>query len=282
MISVIIPTYNRSHLLDRAVQSVLRQSYFDLELIVVDDNSTDDTLQALNNIKDERLKVFSLPRTSGACVARNFGVKMAQGEYVAFNDSDDEWLIDKLVEQMEYLLNNKLDVVGCQMMVTRNDSQVLFPERPNFSSSQIYKQNCISTQTIVGRKECFVQEPFDDDLSRFQDWDLVIRLSNRYRVGIVPAVLVRTFIQGDSISASADKAIDALGVFLSRHAKTPELRSHYFWHRAKYSLLAGRDPFPDYLNAFRSAPLKPRNIAALLVSRLKLNGVLKRLYNILS
>jgi glycosyltransferase involved in cell wall biosynthesis len=278
MISVIIPTYNRSALILRSVQSVLRQSYSDLELIVVDDNSTDDTLEVLAGICDRRLKVFSLPRTGGACHARNYGVTQAQGEYIAFNDSDDEWMTLKLVRQMEYLLQNKFDVVGCQMLVAGNGKEVVFPAKPHFSADQIHRRNYISTQTILGKKKCFVEEPFDDDLPRFQDWDLVIRLSNRYRVGIVPEVLVNTFIQRDSISLSYDKAIYALSVFLRRHANSPELKSHYFWHRAKYSLLAGRDPIPDYLKAFRYAPLKPRNIVAVVASYLRLSGVLKRLY----
>lgn len=96
MVSVIIPSYNRENTIVRAVNSVLNQTYKDIEVIVVDDCSKDRTLELLSSIKDERLKFFKLEKNSGACVARNFGIEKANGEFIAFQDSDDEWLPEKL------------------------------------------------------------------------------------------------------------------------------------------------------------------------------------------
>ena len=102
MISVIIPTYNRAKLLPRAVESVLNQTYQDIELIIVDDGSTDDTMEWVRGIKDDRVRYAQLNH-QGACAARNHGISIARGEYIAFQDSDDIWFMDKLEKQLAFL-----------------------------------------------------------------------------------------------------------------------------------------------------------------------------------
>ncbi|MGB3624622.1 MAG: glycosyltransferase family 2 protein, partial [Henriciella sp.] len=100
LVSVVIPTYNRARTLRRAVESVLRQSYTNLELIVVDDASTDDTKAVLSSINDPRMRVITYEFNRGCAAARNIGARDARGEYLAFQDSDDEWLADKLSKQV--------------------------------------------------------------------------------------------------------------------------------------------------------------------------------------
>ena len=90
-ISVVIPTYNRSALIERAVNSVAMQTYENLEIIVVDDGSADDTETVVNSIKDSRIRYIKLPVNGGAANARNVGVEHATGSLVAFQDSDDYW-----------------------------------------------------------------------------------------------------------------------------------------------------------------------------------------------
>lgn len=99
MVSVVIPTYNRQDLIIEAIQSVLDQVYEDFELIVVDNASSDKTLERLQEIKDQRVKIFVEPRR-GAAFARNTGIAHAQGQFLAFLDSDDLWLPEKLAVQM--------------------------------------------------------------------------------------------------------------------------------------------------------------------------------------
>jgi len=96
MISVIMPTYNRARTLKRAIDSVLAQTYSDIELIVVDDCSTDNTKDIVDKYSDERLRYVRLKKNSGACVARNVGIEKAKGEYIAFQDSDDYWEKEKI------------------------------------------------------------------------------------------------------------------------------------------------------------------------------------------
>src|SRR6516225_1088149 len=99
-VSVVLPTFERANTLLRSVTSVLEQTYPNLELIVVDDGSTDRTAALIGDIKDARLKYVRLARNRGQAVARNVGISESQGVLIAFQDSDDTWQIDKLERQV--------------------------------------------------------------------------------------------------------------------------------------------------------------------------------------
>ena len=102
-VSVILATYNRGYILRQAIMSVLMQTYKDLELIVVDDGSTDNTQDLLRSIKDPRLRVVTLKHNSGISAARNAGIRIARGEFIGSQDSDDVWLAEKLEKQVKAL-----------------------------------------------------------------------------------------------------------------------------------------------------------------------------------
>ena len=95
-VTVIIPTFNRSHLIRRSVESVLNQTYKNFELIIVDDASTDDTVSSISRLEDDRIKIIRHKRNTGAPKARNSGISASMGEYIALLDDDDEWLPHKL------------------------------------------------------------------------------------------------------------------------------------------------------------------------------------------
>ena len=172
MISVIIPTYNRAALLKKAVDSVLAQHDVELELLVVDDGSTDNTAEVMAGITDPRVRYLPQECNRGACAARNVGVREARGEYIAFQDSDDQWHPDKLARQLEYLLEKNADIVFCAM--NRHDEQkgktTFFPpdhtESRQIAYPDLLPYNLISTQTIFGRRECFLATPFDEEFPR--------------------------------------------------------------------------------------------------------------------
>ena len=105
-VSVIIPTYNREGILGRSIESVLNQTYTEFELIIVDDGSTDNTRQLVENIHDDRISYYYVKNNSGAAAARNYGIERAEGEYIAFQDSDDYWHSDKLEKQMKVMESN--------------------------------------------------------------------------------------------------------------------------------------------------------------------------------
>ena len=116
-VSVILPTYNRAQLIAQAIQSVLDQTYQDFELIIVDDGSKDETEEVVNSFDDERIRYARHEENKGANAARNTGIAMARGEYIAFQDSDDKWLPEKLERQMRIFLITSTDIgvvyTGC-------------------------------------------------------------------------------------------------------------------------------------------------------------------------
>ena len=112
-VSVIIPTYNRAHLVGRAIRSVLNQTYQDFEIIVVDDGSTDNTEEVVKSFNDPRIRYIRHEKNRGGSAACNTGIRAARGEYIAFQDSDDEWLPEKLEKQMQVFENTPTGVGGC-------------------------------------------------------------------------------------------------------------------------------------------------------------------------
>lgn len=211
MISVIIPTYNRAGKIMRSVESVLNQTYRDIELIVVDDCSKDNTVEVLNEIQDERLRVIRLEKNSGACVARNTGIDAAKGEYIAFQDSDDSWRPEKLEKQLETLEKTGADVVFCRL--ERHDEETKSFEFkttivPSIPAGFVDKRELmigskVSTQTILAKREVFESERFSPDMPRLQDYELVVRLCQKSRFYLMDDVFVDLFLQDDSITQVA-------------------------------------------------------------------------------
>jgi len=219
MISVIIPTYNRGRLIRRSVESVLAQTWNDLEVIIVDDGSTDDTFQVVQGMEDARVRYLRMPRNSGASAARNYGVQNAKGHLIAFQDSDDQWLPEKLETQMRHFEQSGADVVFCafeRYAVNGDFSQVTpGPEIApgKVTHEQLLYENFISTQTILGKKACFLDEPFDETIPALDDWEIMLRIARKYYVFYGADVLVRLFEQSDSLtgnSAKGRKAIDSI------------------------------------------------------------------------
>ncbi len=231
MISVIIPTYNRATTLLAAAQSVLGQSYKDLELIIVDDGSTDDTENVVKSLRDERVRYIYLKNNQGACAARNRGIKEAQGEYIAFQDSDDFWHSNKLETELEFLYRENADVVFCAIHryeVGSHVPRIIPMERAdaiNHSDSLLnllLKKNVVSMVTVLCKRACAEQISFDESIPRRQDWDWAIRIAQRYKMYYLDQVLVDSYVQPDSISQSSEKFLNALYIMRKKYASEIE------------------------------------------------------------
>lgn len=221
MISVVIPTFNRGNTIAGAVKSVLTQTYSELEVIVVDDCSTDDTELVLSKINDSRLKYIKLLENKGANFARNKGIDVSKGQYIAFQDSDDIWKKDKLQKQYSFMKQGAYDVSFTSMMQHHKQKNIKFPkindkQKRNLLNRVLYG-NIMSTQTIMAKKSILRKEKFDPTIERFQDWDLAIRLLQNYEVGFLDESLVDVFISEDSISKSNEKAIRSLEKIMSKY-----------------------------------------------------------------
>ena len=205
MISVIIPTYNRGNRITESIKSVLNQTYSDLELIVIDDGSTDNTSDVVNNIHDCRLLYYKQDN-KGACAARNYGIKLAKGEYIAFQDSDDTWEPNKLEIELDLLESKNCDLVYCGLNRIMQNKVIYIPEGHNdYETIDIQKlltQNRISTQTILMKTSVAREVLFDESFKRLQDWDFALRVcSSGYKIDYVNQALVRSEVQEDSITS---------------------------------------------------------------------------------
>lgn len=207
----------------RAVKSVLEQTYSDIELLIVDDGSTDCTRAVISAIQDPRVKYLYQETNRGACAVRNIGIRAAKGEYIAFQDSDDVWHPDKLEKQLSYLKETQSDLVFCafnRFREGRNKAKQ-FPETQVksgvISYETLLKKNLISTQTILGKRACFLKEPFNEKFPRLQDWELVLRLAKHYRICYDARPLADVYLQGDSISANPQKGLWAIERIIEMH-----------------------------------------------------------------
>jgi glycosyltransferase involved in cell wall biosynthesis len=194
-ISVIIPTYNRAYSLERAIKSVLTQSFPYYELIVVDDGSTDDTANLLE--KYPQIKVIS-QANQGVSVARNNAVKQAQGKYLAFLDSDDEWLEHKLEKQYEFLQKNDYVCVHSDEIWVRNGVRVNPMKKHQKGGGDQFKDSLslcvISPSTIMLQKDVFNQlGGFREDYPVCEDYDLWLKLTARYKIGYIDDLLIKKF-----------------------------------------------------------------------------------------
>jgi glycosyltransferase involved in cell wall biosynthesis len=214
-VSVVIPAYNRAAAIAAAIESVLRQTWGDFELIVVDDGSTDGTLAAAAEVKDPRVRLIANPRNMGAAGARNTGVAEARGTWVAFQDSDDEWLPGKLEKQMARLAANPDFVAAYCGLLTVGGLDARPGERtelryvpdPSVKPAEgdilepLLERNMISTQTLVVRRDIFLALGcFDEATTPIEDWDFALRLAHRGPIAFVDEPLVHQRFSPNSIS----------------------------------------------------------------------------------
>lgn len=182
-VSVIIPTYNRSELLKKAVKSLESQSHQNLEIIIIDDFSTDDTADVVEGMKDSRIIYLKHDINKGGAEARNTGIKKATGRFIGFLDSDDQWLPDKLEKQLKVFENQpELGVVYTGVQVVNENHQPTRKIIPKYRGDilpKLFESNCIdTTSSVLVKKEVLEQvQGFDAGLPSCQDWDLYIRLA---------------------------------------------------------------------------------------------------------
>lgn len=181
-VSVIIPTYNRKDYVTEAIDSVIAQTYKDFEIIVVDDGSTDGTGKMLKEKYGDKIRYF-FKENGGCASARNYGIRMSQGKYVAFLDSDDKYLPEKLEDQVGILeQNNGIGFVYSDSYVLGGKKQILLESvRPDQNGSVAYALfmlTYMTNSTVIVRRESFAMSGYYDENMRYnEDTDFFLRLS---------------------------------------------------------------------------------------------------------
>ena len=223
LVTVVIPTYNRAGIIARAINSAANQTYQNLEIIVVDDGSADDTESAVRAVGDSRVRYIRQNHANGN-VARNRGISEAKGEYIAFLDSDDEWTEDKLSVQISAMEENNAPVSFCGIHQISSDGKtkdILFREKQGdgFVSREFLPSVYLTTPCIVAKREVFDDFMFDPDLLKWQDWDWVVRAGEKYGFYYVrkPLLIYHTSENSISGGSSDEKCIKTVEYLREKH-----------------------------------------------------------------
>ena len=246
-VSVIIPAYNKAALTVKTVESVLGQTYENIEAIVIDDGSTDDTAQRLLPYYG-RIK-YMRKENGGACSARNVGIRSATGEYVALLDCDDIYLPGKIEKSVGYLEQRPdmgfvhtpvyfVDETGARMR-----RYPFFGRRPSgWINEKLLKKNFICNSTVVARKGCFEKAGyFDESIFTPADWDMWLRLSEHYKAGYIDLPLTLYRSSESYILNNLERSKKECMIVLEKAFKrNGNLRKHkffsnvYFWQALGY------------------------------------------------
>jgi len=238
LVSVILPTFNRARTLPRAITSVLSQSYSNLELLIIDDGGSDNTAEIVAAVGDPRIRYVVMEKNGGASSARNAGLRLAKGQFIAFQDSDDEWLAGKLERQVRAAQEAgeaAVTVFHPKILYGRDDAGLYGPHRvcllPKIEDQAeasikklIHLQNLISTQTLLITREAFERAGFFDvHLVNSEDWAFGIELFYKSKVVFIDEPLVVSYMQDDSISMLRRRGAKAQVRILKRLSRMPDV-----------------------------------------------------------
>lgn len=226
-ISVILPTHNRANVLARSIRSVLAQTFSDLELVVVDDASIDATKEIVASFTDSRIRYIRIEQQSGAAVARNLGVQHSTAPLLAFQDSDDEWLVDKLrcqIATMQQTAKGAELVCGGYFVMPRAGKPIYVGaskrmQMGDWGGDNIYDFCFITPTWLIQRSALASVNGFDEKMPNLEDWELSFRLF-RKGVGIVALdqPMLRKYGGTDSLNWEPVSRIRSLQIIIKRHA----------------------------------------------------------------
>jgi hypothetical protein len=197
LVSAVIPTRARPDLLPAAVRSALRQTWPAMEVIVVVDGPEPETVEALDRITDPRLRLAVLPEPAGGSAARNAGVRIARGDWIAFLDDDDEWLPDKIERQIRaaHAMPDWFPVVSCRLIAQSSSVSRILPVKPYDPPQSVGdflfcrtgladSGGVMQTSTLLAPRDLLLAVPFQAGLPIHQDWDWLIRVTAQKGVGL--------------------------------------------------------------------------------------------------
>jgi len=230
LVSVILPTRNRFKLLKKSLDSVLNQTYPNLEVIVIDDASEDKTRHYLKAMTDSRVKLIWCEIRQGPAIARNMGLRKAQGELIAFNDDDDLWLKDKLKIQVNALMRagEKVGVVYGRIKRKRKGREEFIPDKKKRKkegriTKALLKENFIGLPAVLVKRE-FIKKAgfFDERMPRNEDWEWFVRLSQVGHFLYLPQVMVESLLLPSGITKNESLLLQANKRFYQKHQEKIE------------------------------------------------------------
>jgi glycosyltransferase involved in cell wall biosynthesis len=264
--SIVLPVYNREKVISKAVQSVLNQSYFDWELLIVDDCSTDSTINEIQKYRDSRIRLFRNSINSGPAVSRNWGIKVSKGEVICFLDSDDSYYPDFLTRSKE-LLDASRDNIGFTwtgLEVKYRDSVKIEVWEPEINESPYYTflhTLRIGTNSGLSIRRRVFEECglFNENLTAAEDTEFLLRIVRKFNFKVLKEPLI--FIdksRKDRLSLDYKKNAESYNWFIGQHwdyiVKYPELKRKFTYKLMWLNYhLADAEKARDYYNQYKSS-----------------------------
>ena len=241
MISIILPTFNRSHLLASTINNVMTQTFLDYELIVINDHSTDNTEQIVKKLqlKNQCIKYIKNDQNVGCAESRKIGYQQSSGEIIVFLDDDDTWDKDKLMKQYHLLKHTYYDMVISDYYIKQNE-KLIYQNMEKFGNdfkNQILKAPGPFFQSIMITKKTIdaMESPFDCDAVPSEDWNFFIELAKlNIKVGHIAEPLFTWHLNHDNQSLDLEKEALALEYIVKKHIKylqqniTPNVLSNHY------------------------------------------------------
>lgn len=246
LVSAIITTHNRIELLKRAILSVKNQTYSNIEIIIVNDNSNDGTMEYLNELSVHDRSILHInisPEEShGGNYARNQGIKNASGEYIAFLDDDDYWMPQKIMKQVDFLKNHSdFEMVYCNMIFFNDREEwkniINLENQGDCSKISLYRMICTSSTIMCTKNILERVGGFDENLRFWQDTDLVIRIAQCTNIGFVNEYLVKYYADEKSKQRLTNKYYEWWKAVEYHNKKHEKLISCLTKHEKKMRLL---------------------------------------------
>lgn len=226
MLSIIIPTYNRAHLISETLESIQAQTYKNWECLVVDDFSTDNTEEFINqySLKDNRIKYLKNERKKGAQGARNTGILKSKGEYISFFDSDDTMFPERFEKQLSFLQKNtKIDVCTCYSHLVNDTNEITgaftWITKGNILKQLLERTTYVDYNSAVIRKNIFDSVGLlDEDCPSYQEWDTYINIAQYANFGTVHELLINYHQRNSGrISNDNQRDLDGQVYIYSKH-----------------------------------------------------------------
>jgi glycosyltransferase involved in cell wall biosynthesis len=221
-ISVIAPTKNRNNYLSLAIRSVLSQTYPDFEVILID--ASGDAAEIVRRFNDNRIRYIFSENDRGVSAARNIGIRLAQGEYIAFLDDDDVWLPSKLQKQLEFIEKNPaVALVYCGIWIINSFGKTIGFILPYKGQvyPEILKWNCIGgcSRVLIRKSNLNEIGLFDEDLTVGEDQDLWLRMSKHYSFGYLNELLSEYRVHKNRLSTDSKKSLEAAKLMYKKNLK---------------------------------------------------------------
>lgn len=227
LVSVIIPTYNHAQFLAKALSSVISQTYTNWEALVINNYSTDNTAEIVESFNDSRIKLINFKNNGIIAASRNEGIRNSVGEYLAFLDSDDSWLPEKLEKSLKQLIDGHFDLVCNDEVLIENDKIIsTWRHNPKLKLSYnklLFEGNCLSTSAVTVKRQAVLDVGLfkeDREFITSEDYDLWLRLAkagNHFK--FLPEVLGEHLKHSSNNSGAVVRHFESLEKVVLYHLK---------------------------------------------------------------